>query len=104
VEPFGLCNGTFNDDVIKLRVIITMLTLGVEVNVGTLDNCKDCTICGESVGLLRRFLDLKWWIGFSFDLSGDVVWHGVCDLWHWRGICYLWRWRRLRMIGCGVMI
>jgi hypothetical protein len=79
VGPFGLCNGAFDGDVIDLPVIITALSLDVEVRIGTSYNCKDCAMCGESIGLLRRFLDLRWrwWIGFNFDLRGGVVWHGV---------------------------
>jgi hypothetical protein len=84
-----LCNGTFDGDVINPPVIIMTLSLGLEVDVGTPGNCKDCAVCGESVNLLWRFLDLRWrrrwWIGFGFDMGGGVVWHGVCDLWHRRG-------------------
>jgi hypothetical protein len=84
VGPFGLCNGTFDGDMINLPIIIMMLSLGVDIGIGTSNNCKDCAVCGESVCLLRRFLDLRWrwWIGFGFDLRVGVVWHGVCDLWH----------------------
>jgi hypothetical protein len=84
VGPFGLCNGTFDGDVINLPVIITTLSLDVEVGIGTSCNYKDCAVCGESVSFLWRFLDLRWrwWIGFGFDLRGGVVWHGVYDLWH----------------------
>jgi hypothetical protein len=63
---------------------------------------------GESVGLLRRLLDLwwRWWRrdGFGLDLRIGVVCHWVCDLWHCQRICYLWSWRRLWMIGCGVVV
>jgi hypothetical protein len=80
VRPFNLCNGTFDDNVIDLPVIITTLSLSVEIGIATSDNCDDCAMCGEIVGLLRRFLDLRWgWIGLSFDLRVGVVWHGVCN-------------------------
>jgi hypothetical protein len=84
VGPFGLCNGTFDDDVINLLIIIMMLFLSVEVSVRTSSYCKNCVVCRESVGLLQRFLDLRWrwWIGFDFDLRGGIIWHGVYDLWH----------------------
>jgi hypothetical protein len=84
VGPFGLCNGTFDDDVINLLIIIMMLFLSVEVSVRTSSYCKNCVVCRESVGLLQRFLDLRWrsWIGFGFDLRGGIIWHGVYDLWH----------------------
>jgi hypothetical protein len=69
---------------INLPVIITTLSLGVEIGIGTSVNCKDCAMCGESVSLLRRFLVLRWrWIGFDFDLRVGIVWLGVCDLQHW---------------------
>jgi hypothetical protein len=75
VGPFGLCNGTFDGDVINLPIIITTLSLGVEVSVGTFGNSKDGAMSGESIGLLQRFLDLRWrwWICFGFDLRGSVV-------------------------------
>jgi hypothetical protein len=72
-----LCNGTFDGDVIDVPVMITMLSLGVKIGIGTSDNCDDCAVCGESVSLLWRFLDLRWrwrwWIGFNFDLRVGVV-------------------------------
>jgi hypothetical protein len=108
VGPFGLCNGTFDGDAINLPVIITTLSIGVEIGIRTSVNCKDCVVCGENVGLLWRFLVLKWrrrwWIGFGLDLRVGVVWHGVCDLRHLLRVCYLWSWRRLRIIGCDVVV
>jgi hypothetical protein len=72
--------------VINLPVIITTMSFGVEVGVGTSGDCTNCDVCGESIGLLQRFLDLRWrwrWLsGFGFDMRGGVVWHGVRDLWH----------------------
>jgi hypothetical protein len=73
VGPFGLCNGTFTGDVINLPIIITALSLGVKIRIGTSDNCEDCVVCGENIGLLWRWW---WWIGFGFDLRVGVVWHG----------------------------
>jgi hypothetical protein len=60
VRPFGFSNGTFDGNVIDLPVIITMLSLGVEVGIGASGNCDDCAMGGEGVSLLRRFLDLRW--------------------------------------------
>jgi hypothetical protein len=84
VGPFGLCNGIFDDDVINLPVRITTLSIGVEISIGTSDNCEDCAVCGKNISLLWRFLYLRWrwWIGFGFDLRVGVVWHEVCDLRH----------------------
>jgi hypothetical protein len=87
VGLFGLGNGTFDSDMIDLHVIIMTLSLGVKVNIGTSGNCEDCAMGGEGVGLLRRFLVLRWrrrwWIDFGFDLRVDIVWHWVCNLWYW---------------------
>jgi hypothetical protein len=60
VGPFGLGDRTFDDDVIDLPVVITALSLGIEVGIGTFGNCEDCAVGGESVGLLWRFLDFRW--------------------------------------------
>jgi hypothetical protein len=79
---------------INLPLIITTLSLGVKIGIGTSGNCKDCDVCGESVNLLQMFLNLRWrwWISFGFDLRVGVVWHGVCDLRHRQRVCYLWSW------------
>jgi hypothetical protein len=93
---------------IDLPIIISTLSLGVEIGVGTSDDCKDCVMGGEGVELLRRFFDLWWgWrrrIGFGLDLRVGVVWHWICDLWHCRRICYLCSWRGLWMIGYGIVV
>jgi hypothetical protein len=52
---------------IDLSIIVYLLSLGVEIGVGPSSDCEDCVMGGESVGLLRRFLDL-WWGG-----SGGLV-------------------------------
>jgi hypothetical protein len=52
VGPFGLCNRTFDGDVTNLPVINMTLSLGVEIGIRTSGNCKDCALCGESIGLL----------------------------------------------------
>jgi hypothetical protein len=69
--------------VIDLPIIVTALSHSVKIGVGTSSNCEDCAMGGEGVGLLRRFLDLRWrrrqQIGFGFDLRVGVVWHWVCD-------------------------
>jgi hypothetical protein len=91
VRPFGLCNRTFDGDMIDPPVIIMTLSLCVKISNETSGDCEDCAVCGESIGLLWRFMDLRWRcrIGFIFDLGIGVVWREVCYLWHWRRICYL---------------
>jgi hypothetical protein len=84
VGPFGLGNMTFADDVIDLPMVITTLSLGVKIGIGTSGICEDCAIGAEGIGLLWRFWDSRWrWgIGFGFGLRVGVVWRGVCDLWY----------------------
>jgi hypothetical protein len=87
VGPFGLGTGTFSSNMINLHVIVMTLSLGVEISVRTSDNCEDCAMGGEGVGVLRMFLNLRWrwrrWICFGFDLRVGVAWHWVCDLRYW---------------------
>jgi hypothetical protein len=58
VGSFGLGNRTFDDDVINLAIIISVLALGLKISIGSFGDCQDCAVGVESVGLLRRFLDL----------------------------------------------
>jgi hypothetical protein len=86
VGPLGLGNRAFDSDVVNLLVIVSTLSLSIKISRGASGDCQDCAMSGESVGLLWRFLDLwwrlGWWIGLGFDLGVDVVWHWVCDLWN----------------------
>jgi hypothetical protein len=43
---------------IDLLVIVSALSLGIKIGVGTSDNYEQCAVGGEGVGLLRRLLDL----------------------------------------------
>jgi hypothetical protein len=78
VGPFDLCDGTFDGNVIDLSVIVSPLPLGVEIGVGDSDDGYDCTMGGESIGLLWRFTDLRWrwgwwwWVSFCLDLRIDI--------------------------------
>jgi hypothetical protein len=85
--PFGLGNGAFDIYMIDLSVIVSTLSLGINIIVRTSGDCEDCVMGRESVGLLRRLLDFwwRWWwrVGFGLDLRIGVVWHWVCDLWHY---------------------
>jgi hypothetical protein len=56
--PFGLGDGTFENNVINLSVIVVPLPLVIKIGVGASGYCKDCTMGGEGVGLLRRLADL----------------------------------------------
>jgi hypothetical protein len=62
---------------IDLPIVIYTVSFGIKITVGTSGNCENCVVGGEGIGLLRRFLDLwrrwQWWVGFSLDLSIDVV-------------------------------
>jgi hypothetical protein len=79
VGPFGLGNGGFNSYVIDLNVVVSVLSLGIKIGVGTSRNCEDCAVGREGIELLWRLLDLWlrwwWWIGFDLDLGSGVTWH-----------------------------
>jgi hypothetical protein len=87
--PFGLGNGAFDSCMIDLSVIVSTLSLGIEIGVGASGNYEDCAIGGEGIELLWR----RWQrVGFGLDLRIGVVWHWVCKLWHCQRVCYLWSW------------
>jgi hypothetical protein len=48
----------FDSYMIDLLIIVSALSLGVNIGVGTSVDGKDCDMGGEGVGLLQRFLDL----------------------------------------------
>jgi hypothetical protein len=108
VGPFGLGYGTFYNYMIDLSVVVYTLSFGIKISVWTTDDCEDCAMGGECIGLLWILLNLRWrWVwrvGFGLDLRVGVVWRWVCNFWHCRRICDLWSWRRLRMVNCGVVI
>jgi hypothetical protein len=72
-----LSDGAFNRYMVYFLVVISTLSLGVKVDVETSGDCEDCTVGGEGIILLMRFLNLWWrwrqWIGFSFNLRVGVV-------------------------------
>jgi hypothetical protein len=77
VRPFDLGNGTFDSNVIDLSVIVSALSLGIKIGVGASGDYEDRAMGGEGIGLLRRFLDLRWrlrrWVSFGFDLRVGIV-------------------------------
>jgi hypothetical protein len=58
MEPFGLDDEVFNDNVIDLPIVVSSLPLGVEISVGDSCDCEDCAVGGKYFGLLWRFMDL----------------------------------------------
>jgi hypothetical protein len=58
VGPFGLGDWAFDGYMVNLSIVISVLSLGVEISVGASGNCEDCAMGGEGFGLLRRLLDL----------------------------------------------
>jgi hypothetical protein len=52
VEPFGLGNGVFDSYMIYFSLIISALSLGVEISVGTSGDCEDCVVGWKGVVLL----------------------------------------------------
>jgi hypothetical protein len=101
-------DGAFDSYMIYFSIIISVLSLGVEIGTGAPGDCKDCAMSWESFALLVGFLDLwqrwRWWVGFDFDLGVGAILCWVSDLQSYWRVCYLWSWRRLQMIGCGVMV
>jgi hypothetical protein len=73
MRPLYLCNGAFDSYVIYFSIIVSALSFGVELDIGTSDNYKDCAISWECFILLLGFLGLWqrlwWWISFIFDLG-----------------------------------
>jgi hypothetical protein len=58
VGLFGLGNGAFDNYVVYFSIVISALSLGVKVSIGTSSDCQDCAVSGEGVSLLRGLLDL----------------------------------------------
>jgi hypothetical protein len=54
VGPFGLCNWTFDNYMVNLSIVISALSLGVKIGIGTSCNCENCVMGGEGIELLRR--------------------------------------------------
>jgi hypothetical protein len=77
--PFGLSDGDFDRYMVYFFVVVSALSFGVKISVGTSGNCEDYAMGGEDFRLLRGFLDLwrrwGWRIGFYLDLRISVVWH-----------------------------
>jgi hypothetical protein len=102
VRLLRVCNEAFHGYMIYLSVIVSALSFGVEIDVGTSGNYEDCTMGWESFALLLRFLILLqrlwWWISFIFYLR-VIVWPWVGDLWTWWRILDLWTW--WGYVNCG---
>jgi hypothetical protein len=49
VGPLGLGNGAFDSYMVDLPIIVSMLSLGIEISVGIFDNCEDCVVGGEGI-------------------------------------------------------
>jgi hypothetical protein len=76
MRPLGLGDGAF-DRYMIYSVIISALSLGVEICIGAPGDCKDCAVSWESFILLMWLLDLwrrwRWWVGFGFNLRGVLL-------------------------------
>jgi hypothetical protein len=66
-----MSNGAFNSYMIYF-VVISMLSLGVKVGVGTSGNCENCAMGGERIGLLQSLLDL--WRRRGSGLASVLTW------------------------------
>jgi hypothetical protein len=73
MRPLVLGNGSFDRYMIYFSVVVSALSLGVKVGIGTSDDYKDCAMSWEGSTLLLGFLGLRWrwwwWISFIFDLE-----------------------------------
>jgi hypothetical protein len=58
VGPFGLGDGDFDDNVIDLSIIVSLLPLGVKISVGASSDCDNCDMGGKNLDLVWRFADL----------------------------------------------
>jgi hypothetical protein len=56
--PFGLGDGAFNNNVIDLSVIVSLLLFVIKISVGASGNCENCVMREKVVGLLRSLMDL----------------------------------------------
>jgi hypothetical protein len=79
VGPFGLSDGAFDNYMIYFSVVISTLSFGVEISIGTFSNCEDCAVGGEGFRLLWGFLDLwwRWWLRVGFCLDLGLVLFGI---------------------------
>jgi hypothetical protein len=51
VGPFGLGNGDFDNYMIDLPIVVSVLSLGIKIGVATSCNCEDCVVGGEGIRL-----------------------------------------------------
>jgi hypothetical protein len=58
VRPLGLGNGAFDSYVIYFSVVVSVLSLGVEVGIGAPSDCKDCAVSWAGFGLLLGVMSL----------------------------------------------
>jgi hypothetical protein len=83
VGPFDLSDGAFDSYIFYFSIVISALSLGVKIGVGTSANCEDCDVGGKGFRLLRGFLDLwqRWWrrVGLCLGLRIGVIWHWISD-------------------------
>jgi hypothetical protein len=79
VGPFVLGNGTFDDYIIDLPIIVFLLPLGVKINVRTSDDCKDCVVVGK-VSVCCRGLRICSESGGGGLISGLFCWLTLFDV------------------------
>jgi hypothetical protein len=82
VGPFGFGDGTFDNHMIDLSVVISQLPLIVEVSVRASGDGENCFIGGKVVILLWRLTNLKQRWGMCVGFWLDLL---ICAIWHWIG-------------------
>jgi hypothetical protein len=73
VRPLGLCEWTFDNQMVYFSIVISALSLALKVCVGTPGNCEDYAMGWESFALVLGFQDLRrmwrWQVVFGLDLG-----------------------------------
>jgi hypothetical protein len=85
VRPLSFDHGAFDNHVIDLTVIDSLLPFVLEISIAASGDGVDCVVGEEIIALLQRLTDLErmWWgqIGLCFVLVGWIAWRWVGDLW-----------------------
>jgi hypothetical protein len=69
VRPFGFGDRTFDNHMIDLSVIVSLLPLVSEIDIGASGDSEDCTMGGEVVALLWRLGSSLFWCVVFFGVG-----------------------------------
>jgi hypothetical protein len=82
VGPFSFGDGAFDNHVIDLSIVVSLLSLIVKVGIRASGNGEDCVVGWKVVTLLQRLAEMGKGVGSWFVLLGCVVWHWIGNLWN----------------------